>query len=442
MGISKIILDGETQIDVTQKTVAPDNLLQGKTALGANGEDVVGTLTIDEPVIKVVNAKILTNIDKPKLTVQIPRQINFGQYTGESNIVLSGSSTVLHTANKNVPFDIVVSTSQSTAILTTTASYTKDPGGGIDITNIGNGIIKYTGQWNIQAISQVNTGIISATTQMQATEIYAQESISIPTTGPTTITPTTTSTTIEGPAYLTGDIIILGDLNLQPEHIIQGVSIFGVQGTASTITISSKADFTAIETTFLQPGVWESTLDSDNKPIYLNKATFTFSDNMVSTTDDLTVQHNGTFTAPNGYGWTAITVDIGGSTVLNENGIYQAPQNQAWTTVEVAVPTINWQTLTVNGNVAATYTVEAPNGWNQVIVTGGSVVSESITLTANGTYNSEGELWNKITVNVPQPTQTSVILEANGTYSPPSTTPNTVWNQVTVSIPIFDPDWS
>lgn len=45
MGISKVILNGVTQMDVTQKTVTSENLLQGETALGADGEDVVGTMT-------------------------------------------------------------------------------------------------------------------------------------------------------------------------------------------------------------------------------------------------------------------------------------------------------------------------------------------------------------------------------------------------------------
>lgn len=43
MGVAKVILNGDTLIDVTQKTVASNNLLSGITALGADGEGVVGT---------------------------------------------------------------------------------------------------------------------------------------------------------------------------------------------------------------------------------------------------------------------------------------------------------------------------------------------------------------------------------------------------------------
>lgn len=43
MAVSKVILNGTTLIDVTQKTVSADNLLLGETALKNDGTDVVGT---------------------------------------------------------------------------------------------------------------------------------------------------------------------------------------------------------------------------------------------------------------------------------------------------------------------------------------------------------------------------------------------------------------
>lgn len=43
MAISKIILNGVTQMDVTQDTVAAANLLSGHTAHGADGESITGT---------------------------------------------------------------------------------------------------------------------------------------------------------------------------------------------------------------------------------------------------------------------------------------------------------------------------------------------------------------------------------------------------------------
>ena len=46
MAISKVTLNGETLMDVTQDTVAINNLLTGETATGADGEPVAGGLTI------------------------------------------------------------------------------------------------------------------------------------------------------------------------------------------------------------------------------------------------------------------------------------------------------------------------------------------------------------------------------------------------------------
>ena len=45
MGVAKVILNEEVLMDVTQKTVTSSNLLSGYTALGADGENVVGSLT-------------------------------------------------------------------------------------------------------------------------------------------------------------------------------------------------------------------------------------------------------------------------------------------------------------------------------------------------------------------------------------------------------------
>lgn len=43
MAISKLILNGVTQIDLTSDTVAPSNLISPNTAHGADGEPIVGT---------------------------------------------------------------------------------------------------------------------------------------------------------------------------------------------------------------------------------------------------------------------------------------------------------------------------------------------------------------------------------------------------------------
>jgi len=44
MAISKVILNGETQMDVTQKTVTAGAMLSGTTALKNDGTDITGTI--------------------------------------------------------------------------------------------------------------------------------------------------------------------------------------------------------------------------------------------------------------------------------------------------------------------------------------------------------------------------------------------------------------
>lgn len=46
MGINKVDLNGETILDLTSDTVTEDNLLQGATAHGANGEVVEGSVVV------------------------------------------------------------------------------------------------------------------------------------------------------------------------------------------------------------------------------------------------------------------------------------------------------------------------------------------------------------------------------------------------------------
>lgn len=49
MAISKVILNDETLMDVTQDSVTASTLLSGETATGANGVRLTGTATVPEP---------------------------------------------------------------------------------------------------------------------------------------------------------------------------------------------------------------------------------------------------------------------------------------------------------------------------------------------------------------------------------------------------------
>ena len=59
--------------------------------------------------------------------------------------------------------------------------------------------------------------------------------------GAATITPTTSNQTISSGTYLTGTQTISGDANLVAANIKQGVSIFGVSGSLSSVAVSQDA---------------------------------------------------------------------------------------------------------------------------------------------------------------------------------------------------------
>ena len=61
---------------------------------------------------------------------------------------------------------------------------------------------------------------------------------SMPEKGEDIITPTTSDQTINAEQYLVGTQTIKGDVNLVPNNIIEGVSIFGVAGSAAVPVIS------------------------------------------------------------------------------------------------------------------------------------------------------------------------------------------------------------
>lgn len=70
MPVSKVVLGGETLIDLTADTITPDKLLLGVTAHNAKGELIVGTLVPDVVyypslsygVQPVLNDTLVTNL--------------------------------------------------------------------------------------------------------------------------------------------------------------------------------------------------------------------------------------------------------------------------------------------------------------------------------------------------------------------------------------------
>lgn len=103
MGISKVILNGVTKVDLTQDTVDETNLLAGETATGADGEPVEGTIA----------TKSSTNLTVSGATVTAPA----GYYSA------AASKSVATTTHPNPTASINSTTGVVTASHTQTTGY-------------------------------------------------------------------------------------------------------------------------------------------------------------------------------------------------------------------------------------------------------------------------------------------------------------------------------
>ena len=189
MAVAKVILNGNTLIDVTDKTVASSNLVSPNTALGADGTTVTGALV----------TKSASDVTVSGATTTIPAGVYSSQV---QKTVSSGSAATPATSITANPSISVSSSGLITASVSASKSVTPTVSAG------------YVSSGTAGTVS------VSGSNTSQLTTQAAQ-----------TITPTTTNQTISSGRYLTGNQTILGDTNLVASNIMSGVSIFGVTGT-------------------------------------------------------------------------------------------------------------------------------------------------------------------------------------------------------------------
>ena len=85
MAISKVTLNGTTLMDVTQDTVATNNLLTGETATGADGEPVVGAYSPPASVsVEPLNVSANGTYTAPSGTAYSPVTVNVSGGGGET----------------------------------------------------------------------------------------------------------------------------------------------------------------------------------------------------------------------------------------------------------------------------------------------------------------------------------------------------------------------
>ena len=207
MAISKIILNGVTQMDVTGLTATADQVQSGYTGIGADGVGYNGSITtMTLPTSAASSAtsgytsKATINRSTSAQYINIPPGLNSsgGYYTisATPNGSVTAPSSISSTG-------ATVSTGTNTLTLTRTVSVTPNvtTAGYISSGTAGNSSVSLTA---------------SVTTKAAAT-----------------ITPGTSNQTIASGTYLTGTQTIAGDSDLVASNIKSGVDIFGVVGTYS-----------------------------------------------------------------------------------------------------------------------------------------------------------------------------------------------------------------
>ena len=185
MAVAKVILNGTTLIDTTQKTVTAGSMLNGVTALKNDGTGITGSIA----------SKTSSDLTASGATITAPA----GYYSSSaSKAVSSGSATTPATTITANPSISVSSGGLITASVSASQSVTPTVSAG------------YVSSGTAGTVS------VSGSNTSQLTAQAAQ-----------TITPTTTNQTIASGKYLTGTQTIEGIVctNLTAENIADGVTV-------------------------------------------------------------------------------------------------------------------------------------------------------------------------------------------------------------------------
>ncbi len=240
MAVNKVVLkSGKVLMDTSSVTVAPGNLIKGKTALDAAGELIEGNLELGEvneveqavPVIAVSSGGLITAAAE-----QEGGYVAAGIVRAEKQMSVQGTKTVTPTTEEQTAVPAGVYTTGDVVVAAMPRTEQATPS--ISISSAG--VITAS---STQAAGYVAAGIKSATKQLG-------------TQGEKTITPAVSDqVAVESGKYTTGAVTVKGDANLKAENIADGVSIFGVTGThkgesgsgsVSVCTLHLKAEYTKI----------------------------------------------------------------------------------------------------------------------------------------------------------------------------------------------------
>lgn len=285
MAVSKVILNGTTLMDVTQKTVTAGTMLSGTTALKKDGTDITGSiatktssdLTASGATVTVPAGYYASQASKSVTTMTLPTSTSSSVTSGYSSKATVSRSTSDQYINIAPGYNSAGGYYKISAVANGSATAPASISGSSASVSTGTNTI--TLSKTVSATPTVSAGYISSGT---AGNSSVSLTASVTTKAAATITPTTTDQTIASGTYLTGAQTIKGDSNLVAENIVSGKTIFGVAGSATTGGGGSDV-----------------------------------------TVEALTVTQNGTYTAPSGKAYSPVTVNVVSSGSSGSTNVYQ-----------------------------------------------------------------------------------------------------------------------
>lgn len=350
MAISKIILNGVTQMDLTQDTVTANNLLLNETATGADGAPVVGAYVPASPTLQTVTKSYTPTESQQTETItagtgydaieEVDVTVNAisSTYVGSGIAQRDSSNLSASGATVTAPSGYYAS-----AATKTISSGTATPAASISGTSatVSTGTNTLTLTKTVSNTPQVSAGYVSAGT---AGNSSVSLTANVTTKAATTYHPSSSQQTIASGTYLTGTQTInaVTTTNLTAANIKNGVTV--------TVGDSSDPDSVTSVTGTYSGG------SSKNVQAYFGRAQRTA--NSYGATDlTITVAKTGTY---NVY-WTAWRGSSSGTmgTNLHRNNTTGTNQ-QTWTGTYGQNITLTNQSYT-QGDVLTLYATSGSN---------------------------------------------------------------------------------
>jgi len=452
MAIAKVILNGETQMDVTKKTVTSATMLSGTTALKNDGTDITGNiasksssdLTVDGATVNVPSGYYSSAASKSvasgtagtptatKGTVSnhsvsvTPSVTNTtGYITGgtkngtavsvSASELVSGTKTITASGETDVTNYASASVAAGSAT-TPTTTIAANP----TISVNDNGLITASVSGSKSVTPTVSAGYISSGTSGNVS-VSGSNTKQLTTQGATTIAPSTTDqVAVSSGTYVTGDITVEG-ATLQEKTADPTGSVQEITPDGKTIYFSADVGETATRPSNSRYGTFTLPNELTTNETYNISGTITLKDGTYIDFYGLFVYG---YTASPAFSWAGDT-EISGAlingttfyielatgdanevfTVTKKLEIYQGEEYFGLSKVTVnAVTTTNLtaeniaQGVTVKvGTASDDDSIASITGTHQ----GGNITVNSLSVTQNGTYTApSGTAYSPVTVNV------------------------------------------